>query len=73
MKRIVRLLPLIDGLLCAVLLILLLIDAIWPLADLFLNDFVKLLVLITCLCTAACGVLLIAAQRRRDRNNRWTR
>ena len=73
MKRIMRLLPLIDGLLCAVLLILLLIDAIWPLADLFLNDFVKLLVLITCLCTAACGVLLIAGQRRRDRNNRWTR
>ena len=62
-----RLLPAVSALLCAVLMILLLIDAIWPLANLFLNPFVKLLTLVSGLIAAACGILLAARERRRVR------
>lgn len=62
-----RLLPAISALLCAVLMILLLIDAIWPLANLFLSAFVKLLTLVTGLLAAACGIMLAARERRRVR------
>lgn len=75
MKPIEKLLPLVDAALCAVLLVLLLIDAIWPLANIFLNGFVKLLLLVTCLVTAACGIMLASRQRRalraRRRPRRW--
>ncbi len=73
MKPIEKWLPLVSAALCAVLLILLLIDAIWPLANIFLNGFVKLLLLVTCLVTAGCGALLSSRQRRSIRNSRRPR
>ena len=65
-----RLLLMASAILCAVLLILLLADAIWPLANLFLSAFVKALLLVTCLVSAACGIMLIAHQRARMRGHR---
>ena len=62
-----KFLPLINALLCLVLLLLLLIDAFRPLDNLFLDEFVKHLVLVICLVTGACGALLSAVQRRRMR------
>ena len=73
MKPIEKWLPLIDAALCAVLLVLLLVDAIWPLVNVFLNGFVKLLLLVTCLATAGCGALLAGRQRRAMRNSRRSR
>lgn len=66
MRMPAKLLPIVNGCLCVVLLVLLLSDAIWPLANIFLNPFVKVFLLLTCLLSAVCGGLLIARQRKRD-------
>ena len=68
-------LPLASAALCAVTLLILLADAIWHGADLFLNGGVKVIALITCLLASANGIRLIARQRRREREmrRRWTR
>ena len=69
-----RILPLADGVLCAITLILMLVDLILPDASLFTGEFVKLVLLITCLATIACSVALIASRRRRlSRRRRRTR
>lgn len=73
MKSVQRFLPAINALLCVAVLILLLVDAIWPLANIFLNGFVKLLLLVTCVLSSVCGVMLAARQRRRARYNRRMR
>ena len=73
MKPIEKWLPLANAALCAAVLILLVIDAIWPLANLFLNGFVKLLLLVTCLVTAGCGALLASRQRRALKGSRRPR
>ncbi len=70
MKTLERLLPMIDAGLCGVTLLLLLADLIWPSGDIFLSEFVKALLLVTCLCSSACGMLLYARMRRRDRTLR---
>jgi len=62
-----RVLPLVDAALCAVLLVLLLADLFWPGADIFLNGFVKVFLLVTCLLSSACGMLLVARRRRGQR------
>ncbi|MDO4865110.1 MAG: hypothetical protein Q4C10_01025 [Clostridia bacterium] len=67
MKKIERYLPIVSAALCALLLLLLLIDAIWPKAELFLSEIVKLVILITCIVVALCGALLIHADRRATR------
>ena len=68
-----KLLPIVNACMCAVLLVLLLADAIWPLANIFLNPFVKVFLLLTCLLSAVCGGQLIARQRRREAGVRRTR
>ena len=73
MKPIEKLLPLADAAMCAVLLILLLADVIWPAANIFLNDFVKLVLPIACLLSSACGAMLAGRQRRQLRRNRRAR
>ena len=73
MRMPAKLLPIVNACLCAVLLVLLLADAIWPLANIFLNPFVKVFLLLTCLLSAVCGGLLIARQRRREAGVRRTR
>ena len=61
--------------LCAVTLLILLADLIWPGANLFLNEAVKGLLLVTCLLASANGIRLIARQRNREREmrRRWSR
>ncbi len=73
MRMPAKLLPIVNAYLCAVMLVLLLADAIWPLANIFLNPFVKVFLLLTCLLSAVCGGLLIARQRRREAGVRRTR
>ena len=73
MKNVRVILPLVNAAPCAVLLVLLLIDAIWPAANLFLNGFVKAFILVTGLVSAVCGGILIASQRRRERQARIRR
>ena len=68
-----RLLPLVNAAMCVILLVLLVVDAIWPLANIFLNQFVKVYLLLTGLTSAACGMMLISRQRRRARRPRWMR
>lgn len=53
----------LNALLCAVLLILLIIDLFSPDSMLFLNEFVKFLILLTCILTQLHAVLLIARDR----------
>lgn len=70
MKGLQRALPLIDCGLCGILLLLVLADKLWPDASLFLNEWVKAYLLVTCLVSAVCGALLIARRRRRARAKR---
>ena len=73
MRMLQRLLPAVGAFLCVILAVLLAVDAIWPLANIFLNEFVKWLLLVTCLVSASCGVMRIARQRRRDSYHRRMR
>lgn len=68
-------LPLASAALCVVTLIILLTDIIRPGVNLFLNEAVKVLMLITCLLAAVNGIRLIARQRSREREmrRRWSR
>ncbi len=67
MKKIERYLPVASAALCALLLLLLLLDAIWPKSELFLSELVKSVILITCVLSALCGLLLIRRDRRATR------
>ena len=67
MKKIERYLPVASAALCALLLLLLLIDVIWPKSELFLSEIVKSVILITCVLAALCGLLLIRRDRRATR------
>ena len=67
MKKIEKYLPAASAALCALLLLLLLIDAIWPKTELFLNEIIKLIILIACVATAGCSFLLIRRDRRMTR------
>ena len=60
-------LPAVSAALCALLLLFLLIDAIWPKAELFLSEIIKWIVLIVCVAAACCGLLLIRRDRRMTR------
>ena len=73
MRMPAKLLPIVNACMCVALLALLLADAIWPLANIFLNPFVKVFLLLTCLLSAVCGGLLIARQRKREAGARRTR
>ena len=53
----------LNALLCAVLLILLIVDLFSPDSMLFLNEFVKFLILLTCILTQLHALLLIARDR----------
>ena len=70
MKKIEIYLPAASSALCALLLLLLLIDAIWPKTELFLNEIIKLIILIACVATAGCSFLLIRRDRRMTRRRR---
>lgn len=65
-----RALPIVNGALCGITLVLMLVDLIWPGASLFTNEIVKLILLIACLVTTAASVALIARRRRRLRQRR---
>ena len=65
-----RLLPRLSALFCAVLLVLLLIDVIWPGIYLFDNPFTKFFVLIACLLAALTGFFIYARQREQLRRRR---
>ena len=73
MKYLNRWLPRAAAALCALMLALLLADLVFPKADLFLRESVKLFLLVACLCCAGCGVLLASRQRRRARQRRRSR
>lgn len=65
MKRVLKVLPLVNEAMCAILLLLLALDVLWPRWGLFLNEFVKLFLLLTCLVSAVNGARLYARWRRR--------
>ena len=65
-------LPLLSGVMCAILLLLLPGDLIWPGVNLFLNEAVKLFLLATCVASAVCGIMLYARQRKRKRRKKRT-
>ena len=77
MNALRKYLPLACLVLCAVLVLLLLIDLIWPGLYIFLKPFGKWFALITCLCASGCGMLQIArdreTRRRAARSARPTR
>ena len=73
MKALNRWLPWVAAALCVITLGLLLADLLMPKADLFLNEPVKLVLLIACLACGGCGVLLASKQRRRARKRRGRR
>lgn len=70
MKQLQKLLPLVNLALWAVVIVLLILDAFWPLWNIFLNEFVKALLLVTCLLSAVNGGRLYARMRKRLRYNR---
>ena len=65
MKRVLKLLPLVNEAMCAILLLLLTLDVLWPRWGLFLSEIVKLFLLLTCLVSAINGARLFARLRRR--------
>lgn len=68
-----KLLPLVNAVLCAVVLVLLIVDHFSPLSNIFLSGFVKALLLVTCIVSACCGLMLVILQRRRMRGERRLR
>ena len=73
MRTLRTILPIVSAAMCAALLIMVLVDMIWPSTNLFLNGFVKVFILLAGLISAVCGGLLIALQRRRERQLRTRR
>lgn len=65
MKRVLKVLPLVNEAMCAVLILLLALDVLWPRWGLFLSEYVKLFLLLTCLVSAVNGARLYARLRRR--------
>ena len=64
MKQLDKYLPLANLGLGAVVLVLMLLDLFWPRWNIFLNGFVKLLLLAFCLISAINGIRLYACSRK---------
>ena len=67
MRTLQRILPLVSAVFSTIVLVLLLLDLIRPNADIFLDEFVKGFLLVTCVLSSICGMLLISRRRRRER------
>ena len=70
MNKIRKILPWISALMCVVLLVLLLMDALWPSLYVFNSALVKCYVLVTAIVAALTAILLISRNRAAIRRRR---
>ena len=56
---------------CALLLVLMLLDLFWPRKNIFLSEWVKLFMLLTCVLSSVNAIRLISFRRKRQAGEWW--